>query len=68
MLIFEDWEEEKVIEALKDWDDAYFNTDDAKVSDMTYDEHYLAAKKSWPDNDYFQKVGATVRGSKIKHA
>lgn len=54
----------ELVEALRYWDDAYFN-DDELISDARYDaiKKYLAI--SDPNNDYLHGVGSDVRGGKV---
>lgn len=55
----------EMIEALKDADDAYFNTHSPIISDAEYDKLYKATKKAIPHHVYFTGVGSDVRGGKI---
>jgi len=55
----------KMIEALKDADDAYFNTHNPIITDAEYDKLYRVAKKTIPHHEYFTGIGSEVRGGKI---
>lgn len=54
----------ELVEALRYWDQAYFN-DDELIPDARYDaiKRYLAM--SDPQNDYLHEVGSDVRGGKV---
>lgn len=57
---------EDIIEFLRTCDDAYFNTDDTKISDSEYDRLKRQAFNMDPSNEYFVKIGSDTRGGKIK--
>ena len=56
---------EKIIEKLKQYDDAYYNGE-AFISDEEYDRLRDNAKSMNPEHPYFENVGAIVAGSKVK--
>lgn len=62
----DDLAEEVVIELLGELDVAYYSGDNPMVSDAEYDHIRRLALERFPDNQYFQQVGATVRGHKVK--
>lgn len=55
-----------VIAALEKCDDAYFNSDKEIITDAEYDQLKRVAHKLAPKHPYFIKVGADVRGGKLK--
>jgi DNA ligase (NAD+) len=61
--------EDDIIELLKDADNAYYNSETSMFSDEFYDELKDKAQMLYPDNEYFQSVGAPVptKSQKIKH-
>jgi DNA ligase (NAD+) len=54
-----------LIEQLQCYDDSYA-LGVSEVSDIEYDRLKAVARKSFPNDPYFQHVGAMVRGDKIK--
>ena len=60
-------DEEGLIEALKELDNSYYN-DDEQVSDDIYDNYKYIAQELFPNNPYFNDVGAPTKSEeKIKH-
>lgn len=55
-----------VIAELEKADDAYFNSDKELINDTEYDQLKRVAHKLSPKHPYFVKVGADVRGGKLK--
>lgn len=55
-----------VVAALEKCDDAYFNSDKEVLTDAEYDQLKRVAQKLAPKHPYFVKVGADVRGGKLK--
>ena len=60
-------DEQETIAFLKECSDAYYNSDETIIPDATFDDIWYQASLKWPDNEYFQKVGAPVRGAEIGH-
>ena len=60
--------EDDSIAFLKECADAYYNTGEPIISDEEYDELYLIASQAFPDNEFFDKVGAPVRGAEVGHS
>ena len=60
--------EDESIAFLKECADAYYNTGEPIISDEEYDELYLIASQAFPDNEFFDKVGAPVRGAEVGHS
>jgi DNA ligase (NAD+) len=57
---------DEIIAKLEEADDAYFNSDKEIMTDAEYDILKRTAHKLNPKNPYFVKVGANVRGGKLK--
>jgi DNA ligase (NAD+) len=59
--------EKETIDFLIECGNVYYNTGDVIIPDSEYDELYRNAQLTWPNNPFFQQIGAPVRGSEIKH-
>ena len=55
-----------VIEKLKECDNHYYNTGEQLLSDKEYDKLKENAKYNFPNDPYFQNVGAAPAGSIVK--
>lgn len=61
-------EEDELISQLKKYDEAYYTEgNEPLISDQEYDQFKDTVKSRYPDNTYFQEVGFSVKGNKIKH-
>jgi len=54
------------IRQLKQWDKQYHTLGKTSVSDTQYDRLKTEAKTLWPDHPYFQTVGSSTAGEKVK--
>lgn len=59
--------EQETIDFLKQCSEVYYNSGDLLLSDDEYDRLYEMAQNAFPDNPFFQGIGAPVRGSEIQH-
>lgn len=54
------------IQRLIDYDDLYYNEGESPISDEEYDTFKDKVKLEQPTHPYFNQVGATVKGEKVK--
>lgn len=65
---FTSTEEDELISKLKTYDEAYYiEGNEALLSDSEYDEFKEYVRSKYPENPYFQNVGFSVKGKKVKH-
>ena len=61
-------EEDELISQLKKYDEAYYlEGNNPLISDLEYDQFKDSVKSKYPNNPYFQEVGFSVKGAKVKH-
>ena len=63
---YDDYDVDTLVTALRTLDTVYFNDDESWLTDGQYDALRRFVLTLDPLNDYFKKVGANVRGGKIK--
>jgi DNA ligase (NAD+) len=56
----------EIIKRLKEMDDLYYNSGTSPASDAEYDEMKEVAKEAFPDDPYFDVIGSTIPGEKVK--
>lgn len=64
MLNLENLSQSELFDAIREYDDAYFNEEEL-ITDAQYDALRVYAQKLFPTNPYFIGVGAEVRGGKV---
>lgn len=58
--------DKNLIEKLKEYDDLYYNEGTSPITDEEYDLLKESVKKQFPDDPYFQEVGAEPSSKKVK--